>query len=228
MNTRYSITSNEVKLFKHLDRLQDIQNRIIRPVLLHLSTTNKCDSDCMHCCFSERDKSLEMDYSDTINAVIAFRINAVSHMTGILCNRKGGTLSHDSAYTGVEVCHLWYSLTGKIESVHVGDAVAIRKKKQAFRIRSPLGIDIFCPEKSADLFDIARVGVQERHLEIPDVKDWKITRHSSSVLIPFTLHKNSLSNKDWKECQKEFEMELDMCELHKNSLSNKDWKTLFW
>jgi len=69
---KYSITSNEVKLFKHLDKLKDIQNGIVSPVLLHLAPTNKCDMNCVHCCFSERDKKLELNYDKLIQTIIDY------------------------------------------------------------------------------------------------------------------------------------------------------------
>lgn len=57
---KYSITSNEVKLFKHFDSLQSFQNGKPKPVLFHISPTNKCNMNCKHCCFSECDRTLEI------------------------------------------------------------------------------------------------------------------------------------------------------------------------
>ncbi len=64
----YSITSNEAKLFKHLDSLQSIQKGVPKPVMLLISPTNRCNSNCAHCCFKDRDKSLEQDleYIETV------------------------------------------------------------------------------------------------------------------------------------------------------------------
>lgn len=59
-DNRYSVTSNEVKLFKHLSNLQSLQNGKARPIMVHVSPTNKCNRKCVHCCFDNRDKSLEM------------------------------------------------------------------------------------------------------------------------------------------------------------------------
>lgn len=69
---KYSITSNEVKLYKHLDRLQLIQKGYNAPIQLHISTTNKCNQNCMHCCFSERDKKLELPLQDAIDGIYSF------------------------------------------------------------------------------------------------------------------------------------------------------------
>ncbi len=61
MTNKYSITSNEVKLFKHLDNLKHIQLKQARPVMFHISPTNICNMVCSHCCFSGRDKTIELD-----------------------------------------------------------------------------------------------------------------------------------------------------------------------
>lgn len=68
----YSITSNEAKLYKHLDSLKNIQDGFPSPVLLHLSLTNKCNANCIHCCFSGRDKSLELEYDYAVNVINSF------------------------------------------------------------------------------------------------------------------------------------------------------------
>ena len=60
MNNKYSITSNEVKLLKHLNNLSLIQKGHCAPVMLHLAPTNRCNMNCVHCCFGDRDKSLEL------------------------------------------------------------------------------------------------------------------------------------------------------------------------
>lgn len=70
---KFSITSNQVKLLKHMDSLQRIQNGKHSPVLLHLSITNRCNQNCIHCCFAGRDKTLELDYIDIISAINKFR-----------------------------------------------------------------------------------------------------------------------------------------------------------
>ncbi len=72
MISKYSITSNESKLLKHLDSLAKIQQKKPSPILLHLSTTNKCDRNCIHCCFSERDKSLELPFSKLKKSIDQF------------------------------------------------------------------------------------------------------------------------------------------------------------
>jgi MoaA/NifB/PqqE/SkfB family radical SAM enzyme len=70
---KFSITSNDVKLYKHLDRLQMLQKGVASPVLLTLSPTNSCNLNCTCCCFSERDKSLELDYNFLKESLIQFK-----------------------------------------------------------------------------------------------------------------------------------------------------------
>jgi MoaA/NifB/PqqE/SkfB family radical SAM enzyme len=59
---KFSITSNDVKLYKHLDRLQMLQSGVAAPILLIITPTNKCNLNCDYCCFQNRDKKLELDY----------------------------------------------------------------------------------------------------------------------------------------------------------------------
>jgi len=63
MKRPFSHTSNTVKLYKHLDRLQKLQSGIVSPILIHMSPTNKCQMHCFHCCFKNRkDKTLDMPF----------------------------------------------------------------------------------------------------------------------------------------------------------------------
>ena len=50
-----SYTSNHVKLLKHMDRLQLIQNgERPKPVMFHMSPANPCNLTCSFCCFANR------------------------------------------------------------------------------------------------------------------------------------------------------------------------------
>jgi len=71
-DVRHSITSNQVKMFKHLSNLQEIQDGHPSPVLLHFAPTNRCNRRCVHCCFSDRDRQLEIEYDLASEAVRAF------------------------------------------------------------------------------------------------------------------------------------------------------------
>ena len=66
-----SVTSNRAKMFKHLDRMALIQDGMAAPVLLHLAPTNRCNMNCPHCCFSGRDKSLELTKKQALTAIEA-------------------------------------------------------------------------------------------------------------------------------------------------------------
>ncbi len=69
---KYSITSNDVKLYKHLDRLQQLQMGIAQPILLVVSPSNICNLSCDYCCFSDRDKTLELNYDYLKESVSQF------------------------------------------------------------------------------------------------------------------------------------------------------------
>jgi hypothetical protein len=55
-----SVTSNRAKMLKHLDKLDLIQNGTMAPVMLHIAPTNRCNMQCSHCCFSSRNRGMEL------------------------------------------------------------------------------------------------------------------------------------------------------------------------
>jgi hypothetical protein len=55
MTEIYSYTSNTAKLFKHLPKLQDLQNGNVSPIMVHVITTHRCQLNCLHCCFKNRE-----------------------------------------------------------------------------------------------------------------------------------------------------------------------------
>lgn len=64
-NQSYSVTSNTVKLLKHLDKLKDLQAGRISPIMIHTMPTHRCQLKCLHCCFKNR-SDLVMDISPNI------------------------------------------------------------------------------------------------------------------------------------------------------------------
>lgn len=57
----YSYTSNIVKLLKHLPKLQMLQNGVVSPIMVHCIPTHRCQLNCVHCCFKNReDRTKEM------------------------------------------------------------------------------------------------------------------------------------------------------------------------
>lgn len=79
--TGYSYTSNTVKLLKHMDKLQELQKGRSSPIMVHMAVTNKCNLNCIHCCFKNRDKGLDDLPLDTLKkGMRAFKgvgVNAV-------------------------------------------------------------------------------------------------------------------------------------------------------
>jgi MoaA/NifB/PqqE/SkfB family radical SAM enzyme len=62
---KFSVTSNNVKLLKHLDELKDFQDKKSHPIMVHLMLTNQCNLRCPTCCFSATNndgKHQELDY----------------------------------------------------------------------------------------------------------------------------------------------------------------------
>lgn len=55
MTEIHSYTSNISKLFKHLSKLQDLQNGKVSPIMVHAITTHRCQLNCIHCCFKNRE-----------------------------------------------------------------------------------------------------------------------------------------------------------------------------
>jgi MoaA/NifB/PqqE/SkfB family radical SAM enzyme len=70
---KYSITSNSIKTYKHLDRLQLLQKGVASPVLLVVSPTNVCNMRCSACCFDDRDKNLELNFDSLKESVKQFK-----------------------------------------------------------------------------------------------------------------------------------------------------------
>jgi MoaA/NifB/PqqE/SkfB family radical SAM enzyme len=71
---KYSITSNNVKLLKHLDVLKGIQCGQVRPIMVHVIPPHRCQLDCVHCCFKNRsDGQADMPLDIFLKAVDAFR-----------------------------------------------------------------------------------------------------------------------------------------------------------
>jgi MoaA/NifB/PqqE/SkfB family radical SAM enzyme len=69
MQNGYSYTSNDVKLFKHLNNLKKIQNKKAAPIMFCIAETNKCNADCIHCCFADRDKTAELNQDALMSAL---------------------------------------------------------------------------------------------------------------------------------------------------------------
>jgi MoaA/NifB/PqqE/SkfB family radical SAM enzyme len=61
---KFSVTSNNVKLLKHLDALKRIQVGNSSPIMVHLVLTNQCNLNCPTCCFASTNndgKTLDLE-----------------------------------------------------------------------------------------------------------------------------------------------------------------------
>ena len=73
LNSGYSHTSNTVKLYKHLDKLALLQNGIVSPIMVHIMPTHRCQMNCVHCCFKNREnRKLDMPLDVLKNGVNQF------------------------------------------------------------------------------------------------------------------------------------------------------------
>lgn len=71
---KYSCSSNHIKLLKHLDSLKNLQAGKVVPIMVHAFPTNKCNLNCVHCCFRYReDKKLDMPFDDFKDFTLQFR-----------------------------------------------------------------------------------------------------------------------------------------------------------
>ena len=73
-NKKYSVTSNNVKLLKHLDNLKSFQNKKSMPIMVHLMLTNQCNLTCENCCFSAvRNDGVSLDLKEVKETMLQFR-----------------------------------------------------------------------------------------------------------------------------------------------------------
>lgn len=71
--SKYSVTSNRVKLFKHLAELRDLQFGKVTPIMIHFIPTHKCQLQCSHCCFKNRqDKTADMPWETFVRGISQF------------------------------------------------------------------------------------------------------------------------------------------------------------
>ncbi len=74
MLSENSITSNNVKLLKHMSKLMCLQNGSPRPVMVHIMPTHRCQLNCVHCCFKNRkDRKMDLDFGLLIDSLLQFR-----------------------------------------------------------------------------------------------------------------------------------------------------------
>ena len=75
-----SYTSNNVKLLKHLDTLQDLQHNKIKPIMIHLAITNVCNLNCSFCCFKNRSKADKLTLAQIAKVLDSFKLLGVNAM----------------------------------------------------------------------------------------------------------------------------------------------------
>ena len=73
MSKEQLYTSTQTKLLHNLDRLQEIQQGIFRPISVQLAPTNKCNLNCVMCSVANRDKSEELSLEQSIKVLTDFK-----------------------------------------------------------------------------------------------------------------------------------------------------------
>ena len=66
-------TSTQVKLLHNLDRLQEMQLGIFRPISIQLAPTNRCNLQCVMCSVADRNKSEELSLTQFIQVLRDFK-----------------------------------------------------------------------------------------------------------------------------------------------------------
>lgn len=69
-----SYTSNNAKLLKHLDVLEDLSVGQIHPIMIHLAPTNVCNLDCDFCCFADRNCKETLSLEDVVKVLDSFKV----------------------------------------------------------------------------------------------------------------------------------------------------------
>jgi len=98
---KYSITSNDVKLYKHLDKLKSIQDHKPRPIMLHFSPTNKCNRKCVHCCFEHREKNISLPWDISKRAIKDFYDLGI---TGLEFTGGGEPTFYENVNDAIDYC----------------------------------------------------------------------------------------------------------------------------
>jgi len=69
-----SVTSNIAKLLKHLNTLEKLQHGKVTPIMVHAMLTHRCQLNCVHCCFKNRqNKKADIKLEVFIEAMRWFR-----------------------------------------------------------------------------------------------------------------------------------------------------------
>jgi hypothetical protein len=114
-----SFTSNISKMFKHMNKLQRLQDRKSpQPIMVHMSIINACNLTCSFCCFANRDLTERMPLEKAIQALNSFKKIGV---TGIEFTGGGEPTLHPDFEKIVRHAHsLGFSLGMNTNGVLLG------------------------------------------------------------------------------------------------------------
>ena len=133
-----SFTSNHVKLLKHLDKLQLIQNnQPPSPIMAHISLINACNLTCSFCCFANRDLSDRLDTERVKKALKSFKKIGI---TGIEFTGGGEPTLHPDFH---EIAQYAYDLGFKLGLCTNGKLLGSRIKKETVKLFSWIRIGLY-------------------------------------------------------------------------------------
>lgn len=73
IDSGFTHTSNNVKLYKHLDNLSLLQKGIVVPIMVHIIPTHRCQMNCVFCCFKNRkNRKRDLPLSKLISGITNF------------------------------------------------------------------------------------------------------------------------------------------------------------
>lgn len=73
MNKEQLYTSTQTKLLHNLDRLQEMQQGIFKPISIQLAPSARCNLNCVMCSVAKRDKSEELSLDQCKQVLVDFK-----------------------------------------------------------------------------------------------------------------------------------------------------------
>jgi MoaA/NifB/PqqE/SkfB family radical SAM enzyme len=164
---KFSYTSNISKLLKHLDKLRSLQSGTIFPIMVHVIPTHRCQLDCDHCCFRNREyKKADMPWD---MFALGYSHFVALRITGL-------------EYTGGGDPTLWPYINRAIEFVNGGNSWNVAQGMITN------GVNLEKVERW-DLLDWVRVSLNT--LEFRDDIDIGLLRDKTDISFCYIYHSDS-------------------------------------
>lgn len=133
-----SFTSNHVKLLKHLDKLQILQQGgPPSPVMAHISLINACNLTCTFCCFANRDLTDRLPFEKVKQALDSFKKIGI---TGVEFTGGGEPTLHPNFH---EIIQYSYDLGFKIGLCTNGKSLGTKIKTDTVKLFSWIRLGLY-------------------------------------------------------------------------------------